>query len=578
VRTFLLSLLAGVAGFVAARWASGSSLGPSSSRASNVPQFTSAAKPSPSTPAPSPPPSLPEKFAKIKNPASRLGRALDSRDVAGSARNLQIIIDALTPDDFAQLSRSFRELNKPQNYGFSQEFSTLLMDALVERWLAVDERGLFAALPELIRLAGEDRLAGHVDLLAALARARPAEILPQLLAKSSGGFFDRVQHLANSAIAALARSDENAARKFLDLCTSPEQRRALDAAIATGIAERDPVAAVTHALRLSDDAIFHAAVQSAARFGGGRVTEVIAAGGGKFQPHLATELALRFPDAPWSTLPEKAFPSADGITIEAFTAARWLDLKQVQRILELSASYPPALKSGVQQALVARWACEDPAAALPWAATRWMPAESGASAAGYALTTWLRQDAAAARAWVESQPPSRVRDYLADRLSELKSVSAAPPPTLETYVIDSRPKSDVRLFAFAQEQAAKRPADTAAWLMNQPDNVDIGKSLHPVMRQWFTQDPTAAAKWIQAQPVGLRRDRAITGFAFEAARNDPGAGAEWVQSIANPEMRREAAGHVFTQMAVRDENAARTWLDQLPGVDPRWRTWFLRAH
>jgi hypothetical protein len=66
------------------------------------------------------------------------------------------------------------------------------------------------------------------------------------------------------------------------------------------------------------------------------------------------------------------------------------------------------------------------------------------------------------------------------------------------------------------------------------------------------------------------------GYIFQASRKDPAAAGEWVSGIGDPKLRTEAATVVFNALSARQPSAAQSWLEALPGTDPRWRSWFLR--
>jgi hypothetical protein len=341
------------------------------------------------------------------------------------------------------------------------------------------------------------------------------------------------------------------------------------------------VEAAILARQWNDDAVLRAALSAAERAGGGRIVEVMAAYGGKFDFDFAPELVLRFPDAPWNALPAEIFKEPEGLRLSSLEAVRWTEPQDRRRILETSASFPPALRSAVRAAVVARWSYDSPREAAEWIHQESTAGrEVGKAVTDAAFGSWVRQDPAGVRAWVEGQPSSPLRGHVISLLPKPDigetSPSSGPSSGAEGFTPRAGPEGTKELEGYVLKQSQKRPAETAAWLMSQSASIDTDTAWDPIMRRWFALDSAAAADWLQALPAGQRRDRAIAAFVTEATHRDPAASAEWVTAIDDPNVRRKAAANVYYTMSNRDAVTARKWVQGLPGVDPRWKSWLLR--
>jgi hypothetical protein len=126
------------------------------------------------------------------------------------------------------------------------------------------------------------------DLLRAVARIRPELALEKLESNNN------LDSVARTALQTLGARDPKAARQFLDRFTDTKTRKAAEIAIAQGVAESDPLAAVALARQMNEDTIFQSALLSAERISPGMVRQVFVAADGRLDG--AVESSPYYPD------------------------------------------------------------------------------------------------------------------------------------------------------------------------------------------------------------------------------------------------------------------------------------------
>ena len=418
---------------------------------------------------------------------------------------------------------------------------------------------------------------GEGQFLAAFARTHPEMLLDALPEKAVWDPYDRS---LSAAFAGLAKRDSAAARSFLERFTDPQQRKSAEVAIAQGIAENDPVAAVALARTLESQAVFDAAIAAAKRRGLGAVRDVLMANGKKFSVgQTLPELALHDLDEDWAALVGDVPDETRGVLVQIGAEANRLTPEERARRIAGLERLPPNLRGLMAGMLIGAWARDDPRAAAEWTLAHAKPDDGDAPESvrmGAAFYPWLQADEAAALDWCAHLPASPVRENIASGAAA--SLARAGKIDAALAILGPHPgaKSANAIAAIAESRADSDPAAVAEWIDSLPPEIDTAGAANMLVEKWAARDMAAAAKWVEAQPAGARRDAALQAYTRAAAEIDPMAAGEWAATIADPKLRTKAAESVFGLMSRRDPAGARAWLRALPGVDPAWRDRFLR--
>ncbi len=573
MRPVLLPLLAAFAGFALARW---NTFPAKPIRPEPITATTPSLREIPATPPPSPPAAQ-----ALKPIGERLSATFHPKSPLESAARALAVIDAMTAEDFQHLGDHPGSVPTPSTHGFDQEYNRAFMDAFVERWLVVDPAGAVAGIRELEKkmVMPGSQWAGAGEFLSALARTHSEMVLGSLPEKAVWDPFD---HSLFTAFAELAKREPAAARSYLERFADPQQRKSAEIAIAQGVAENDPVAAVALARTLDSQAVFDAALAAAKGRGAGAVRDVLMANAKKFPVGNALpELALRDPDEDWEALAGDVPDETRGVLVQTVTEAGRLTPEELARRIAGLDRFPPNLRNLMGGMLVGAWAEEDPRAASEWALAHAKADDSEAPESqrvNAAFYQWLRADEAAALDWCTHLPGSPLRDNISNGAAA--SLARAGKIDEALAILGPHPgaKSSDAIAAIAESRAEGDPAAAAAWIDSLPPEIETTGAVNEIVEKWAARDLASAAKWVESQPVGARRDAALQAYTRTAAELDPAAAGEWAATIADPKARAKAAEFVFGKMNRRDPAAARAWLRALPGVDPVWRERFVRLN
>jgi hypothetical protein len=563
VRSLLFTVLAALAGFGVARWVA------RSAAEIALPREAAPAVASQATPAAAPP-----ALDAAKPITERLRNAFRGSSPLASAARALAELDAMTADDFRKLTAKPGEFYPPSVYGHGLEFSRAFMDVLVARWLEVDPTGAFPAMQALEAELKKRSLAGNGDFAAAFARVRPDLVLGALPEKASWERFDQI---IPTAFTALASRDPAAARGHLGRIADPDQRKEAEVAIAQGIAQNDPVAAVALARMLESTLVFDSALEAAERIGVGVLREVLVANQRKFPIGFnLTELVLRYPEEDWSAFVNDAPEKSPGLSGGAMREAQRYTPEQRQQVLARLDEFPSGVRTQVSTALIHAWARDDAPQATAWAYARATAGPGEDAALSWAFNAWRGTDHASAVDWWSRLPASPLRDRLGSGIASALAVEKKFGEAIQYFQPKAGGESAELTANIARAGADHDPVRVAHWLDAMPPDIDTTKAMGPVLEAWVRRDADAAAQWVEAQPPGQRRDAALQAYTRAAAGLDPAAAAEWVAAIADPQMRAAAAEHAFAQLDRSDPTAARAWLRTLPGVDAAWRERLIR--
>jgi hypothetical protein len=537
------------------------------------------------------PPTLTEKLpaASVAPPAqatppisaqSLLAEAAAEKDFFRAAANSLTAIEHLTAADFVE----FTARGKLPS-GITDSGSTLLQHAVaqafVDRWFAVTPEKAAAALIALTpRDADGYRTVAAAALRSVLARSQPLAFLAA--AKDSPPEPSTYSHWPlEDAFIALATRDLLAARRLA--AELPElQRQAADSAIAQGIAEVDPVAA----MRLAQanprlDGVLEAALYHAERAGPGIVRQVLEAGlKDRLDEDSATRLRILYPDLEVAPGPSPTFPSLP--SVRAFSHDHFepprvpLTPEEAQARLAQSDHFPEAIRGKMVSALVEDWAIEAPEAALAWARDHQENLDQGPLQAAFKV--WTQADESAALGWLEKQPPSPRKSTLSNGLAVNLAERGDLATALRLYSgADLSAKKDSAELAFLASTATRQdPALAANWLASLPDLAEAEPPLRQTLGQWQAQDPEAAGQWVDALPPGALRDSAAAALAEAVVPQSFAAAVEWLNTIDTADRRRAAVRAIYSLQTQRNPVAARTWLRTRPEIDVNSRDRLLR--
>lgn len=501
--------------------------------------------------------------------AKKLRAAFKSSDPLGTAAELVPLIDSLTLEDFRWLETHPDEFPVPSDAEFDDVFKEHFFNALMERWAAVDPGGVFTRAQPLEKQLQKDRAIGRSELIDALVRVRPNLILDAPEA-------DVGRRLR--ALRKLASRDIVAARRYRGGFPL-EELKSVDAAIARGLAQSDPLAAATVARELNDEVVFKDAVDSAARMGGDVLQRVLESGKSNLAANIDLQkLMLRYPHLPWESLPVKN-QSRNGIGFDVSDDARRLAPSEREAVLARLAELPPGAGDDVATAIASEWVLRDGRAAVEWSLAHAKEDKLMGSAnrpLNWAFGGWINYDAEAALAWLAQAPPSSLRDSLSCQAAAALIRKGETEAALQLFKPVPGAAGAILVRSLASVQAYRDPAAAAAWLDSLPAEVDVGKAPEPIVSEWFSKDPGAAAKWVESLPAGSRRESALQAYARAVAKRDPKLAGEWAATVSDPIQRARAAETVFREISNDDPGFAREWLRQLPGLDEHWREAVLR--
>ncbi|HZJ17599.1 MAG TPA: hypothetical protein VFD27_21275, partial [Chthoniobacteraceae bacterium] len=456
-----------------------------------------------------------------KTAQQRIEEALAGDDPLASAERVLAWIETATAEDLRALAAEPKKFLQPYFSGFDNEFRATYLEAIAARWFTLDPEGALLAIHH--SSAGE--------LLQAVARIRPELALEKLSLETN----NNLDPVARTALQTLGSRDAKAARQFLDRFINANTRKAAEIAIAQGVAESDPLAAVALARQMNEDTVYQAALIAAERIDLSVVRQVLIAADGKLDRSVKfhPQWLLRYPDLASNIKDDNQTKAGSYVSEELRLAADRLPLEERTRLLAEYDSLPLGARDSLAAALASSWARSDPRAAAEWALAH---AEAGDraspanNAAQQVFVRWVNNDTDAALAWWHALPASPLRDALGNEAStfiaEAGDLDAAlqlfHPSEANTgggirerfahfsYTTDVRSTGNATdaliTTQLAQFLAERDPAKAAAWLAALPAAVPTEQAAAAVIDRWYRREPESAARWIESLPPGARRD------------------------------------------------------------------------
>ncbi len=295
-----------------------------------------------------------------------------------------------------------------------------------------------------------------------------------------------------------------------------------------------------------------------------------------FDAAFAWALTLRDVKSEWSLAakmlkevalrdPRRALELARGVSAEFFEAAKnrifagWVELDPASAFAELGMA---CKDSSMFAHRLGKWANVDPAAAVRWslendstwlgslagfvadrgafvralfdAKIDWSKAKYGRSELPFYLTGWIRDDAAAALAWIDALPESAEKAALIAEGTKHMS----------------------------RDAENKFLPTGVPLIMRMPEGEERDRALRWHLSEWGRSDPEAVLGWLKENEVSAGvRDAAVTGAMSGLAKEDPKAALAYLETLAAGELRGRAEKEVAAGWAATDAKAAAEWLN-----------------
>jgi hypothetical protein len=193
-----------------------------------------------------------------------------------------------------------------------------------------------------------------------------------------------------------------------------------------------------------------------------------------------------------------------------------------------------------------------------------------------AFDLWMADDLDRARSWFSRLPNSSQRADLGNRLAAGLAIKGDLEGAMKLFSPAPGEDCSDALEAIANAKAGADRKASAEWLAGLPAQVEMGDIPKWNVHRWVDDDPAAAAQWIESLPAGAFRDKAVQGLSERARSADPFVAAEWATRIGDPKIKMEMITNVFQEMWRHNPGAARSWLQNMEGIDPVWRDHLLK--
>ncbi len=498
-----------------------------------------------------------------------LDEVFAGEDPFSAAVRAQEWVDSATLADLRRLAANSESLERRF---WEWHLDSFFLDALAARWIALDPEGAIPAMKPIAEM--QEKREDTCTIYTAAAQLRPTLILDEAALINKSGHLSQA---TDRALQVLASKNANAARRYLDRFTEPGVRREAEISIAKGMAENDPVVAVTMSQRLNAPDLIEVAVEKAEKLGVAEIQRVLTAAAGHLEEIDLPRLLIKHPDLASLTGVGAGKPN-DSLAYYRRAAAQAASPEERERLLEQYDSLPAETRESLGAVLAVAWARTEPQKAAEWALAYADPVQDATGpnlAADKVFVRWFTQDPKAAFAWWQALPPSKMRESLGNDVSTYVADAGEIDRALELF----HPHSDADWMIatqLAQTVANKDPAKAANWLAALPDATNLQDAAKSVIAKWYPRQPGAVAQWVEGLPPGRLRDQAMDGYILEIAQQSPPDAANHLDSIDDRELRLNATERVYGEWRATDPKAARNWLAQVDTVDEVWRARMLR--
>ncbi len=252
-----------------------------------------------------------------------------------------------------------------------------------------------------------------------------------------------------------------------------------------------------------------------------------------------------------------------------------MPLSAAEKIMDrIESIQSPQLASEVGQALVSRWAEENPmsAAAMLRQLAKPLPGSLDVGAGWIALfqrvgTQWARVDVKGAVNWVQSMPEGPAKAQVIEQV--VSQWLETDPKAAATY---AALRNDTQLHTnVALKWAEKDPQAATAWVRSLPaDKAGAESGVEPLLAGiWAKKDPAAAAAYAASLPPGNPQNQAALAVASTWAATNPAQAAGWLAQFPDSPVRAQAMEQLMRTWAGSNTDQAAQWLQSLPQTHSR---------
>lgn len=500
-------------------------------------------------------------------------------------------IQRLQPGDFMAAVTDVSELSKWFS-SMDDKLRADVIEAVVERWMEVDEEGLLRWLPIAQRIVDSGALklpqmsaADLGAIYSVVARRNPAWAFEQL--KSLGAKMRppvAIEALMRSAVESGSPQAERWLASFKD---GPHYKRALKAYI-NALAPMDPERALNKAREEEpqDRSLPIQILTSAA----------------SRSPVLATSLLDKLSEQGRKDVILSTFPIILGLD-RNFDAFGWLDAEiskdprifkvDQDRSVKYSLAMGIALRDGAKsmewlqkfeeprraalaEAVAATWSGQDPKAVLEWLIShpqQSVPLKSStldglAKSNPELFAKWMAGMSGGDR---RLQAQSTAASQFLGRGRMEEAVGTFPKEGTSNQLLDS-----AQQFGFGVASMDVNRATT--WLGNLQSAPLQLRATQGVLERWMMTSPANAAAWAGSLPPGHLRDSAAGLIATTIAERDFEGASAWLSEVKGEGVRNRFIEEVYKKRYSQNAAQAVTWLRSLPDMSETTRNRLLETH
>lgn len=216
---------------------------------------------------------------------------------------------------------------------------------------------------------------------------------------------------------------------------------------------------------------------------------------------------------------------------------------------------------GYYQTLFAKWAKEDPDAAIAKLSQIKGTTDRQQALHGIAMAL-VTSDPKRALAMLEEMPPGQVRGNM---LGSISSAWMTHDSDAAMVWINGLPAADrsKALQNITWQLGQDDPAKAAELLSSLPVNNQNSHQYSQLAGQWAQQDLEAARKWVETLPAGRTREQAMSGIISTLAQSDPAKAAAILGDAVVTNQNSNQVGMIVGAWIKTDQTAALAWLDSL---------------
>lgn len=263
----------------------------------------------------------------------------------------------------------------------------------------------------------------------------------------------------------------------------------------------------------------------------------------------------------------KSLPNAELMRVIEQSGSNW-PLRKVNDFAEAltqDAGLDPAAKQSIADRVFGRAMWTNPAEAQ--ALLPLLSEGTQAARMREYIQNWSRQDAAAAKAWVESLPEGPLR--LSAQEAQAAFISEPGADSSGKRLDRNSPESlavAVKQGQYIEPDDPRLSRLTTAQLGSIMAARDENRPYAPtqILMGLSTSNPQAGAAWLESVPFDKTTGLLAAEFSARWASSDPAAAAAWVSKLPPGEVASTAAWNVARQYSLYAPSAAEAWIRTLP--------------